>query len=332
MAPFLVLKYKAILHLPKLYKNNPDRSNKMERINNFDSFYDIKLKPYINELQQQNKKADRWGIGIIVFAFALIPVIIYGLNDASGSPGKFLIVVMVALVVISARNYASISNSFETNFKEQVIKQIIGFIQPGLAYKPDVYMSSSYFRNSGLFINRYNVYDGDDMIEGVYKNISFKCSELNVYDRSTRGSILQVFHGLFFAAPVSDKFSSGTYIYKKDEEQYLPAFNLPGIVKLDCRNGEFENYHAVFTTSLKEASVIMDQEMMRNLTGFMSQIRRNVTMSVVAGMCYVAIPFSQDLFEPPGPYDHDKEEIKEYFFTVLLILSIINQLKLEKLQ
>lgn len=304
----------------------------MDRIQNFDSFYDIKLKPYIDELQQQNKKADRWGIGIIFFAFALIPVFIYGITDASGNLGKILIVVMVALVVISARNYAMISNSFETNFKEQVIKQIIDFIQPGLVYKPDVYMSSAYFRNSGLFINRYNVYDGDDMIEGVYKNISFKCSELNVYERSTRGSVTQIFHGLFFAAPVSNRFSGGTYIYKKDEEQYLPAFSMPGIVRLDCRNGEFENYHSVFTTNAKEASVIMSPEMMKSLTGFMSQIRRNITVSVVAGMCYAAIPFSQDLFEPPGPYDHDKEEIKEYFFTVLLILSIINQLKLEKLQ
>jgi hypothetical protein len=304
----------------------------MERIKNFDSFYDIKLKPYIDELQQQNKKADRWGIGIIVFAFALIPVIIYGLDASSGNLGKCLIVIMVALVIISARNYATISNSFETNFKEQVIKQIIDFIQPGLVYKPDVYMSSSYFRNSGLFINRYNVYDGDDMIEGVYKNISFKCSELNVYERGSRGSVIQIFHGLFFAAPVNNQYTGGTYIYKKDEAQYLPAFDMPGIVRLDCRNGEFENYHSVFTTSTKEASAIMSGEMMQSITAFVSQIRRNVTISVVAGMCYVAIPFSQDLFEPPGPYEHDKEEIKEYFFTVLLVLSVINQLKLERLQ
>ncbi len=304
----------------------------MEGIKNFDSFYELNLKPYIDELQQQNKKADRWGIGIIVFAFALIPVIIYGISGSSGNFGKFLIVLIVVLVVISARNYATISKAFETNFKEQVVRQIIDFIQPGLVYKPDVYMSSSYFRNSGLFSNRYNVYDGDDLIEGIYKNVSFKCSELNVYERRSRGTITGVFHGLFFAAPVNKKFSSGTYIYKKDDEQYLPAFGIPGIVRLDCRNGEFENYHSVFTTNVKEASTIMSQEMMQRMTGFMSQIRRNVTMSVVAGMCYVAIPFSQDLFEPPGPYESNKEEIKEYFFTVLLILSIINQLKLEKLQ
>jgi hypothetical protein len=304
----------------------------MERTKNFDSFYELNLKPYIDELQQQNKKADRWGIGIIVFAFALIPVIIYGISGSSGNFGKFLIVLMVVLVLISAHNYAKISNAFETNFKEQVIKQIIDFIQPGLVYKPDVYMSSAYFRNSGLFINRYTVYDGDDLIEGVYKNVSFKCSELNVYERRSRGTVTEVFHGLFFAAPVSKKFGNGTYIYKKDAEQHLPAFGMPGIVRLDCRNGEFENYHSVFTTNVKEASVIMNQEMMQSITGFMSQIRRNVTMSVVAGMCYVAIPFSQDLFEPPGPYESNKEEIKEYFFTVLLILSIINQLKLGRLK
>ncbi len=303
----------------------------MERSKNFDSFYELKLKPSLDELQIQNKKADRWGIGIIIFAFALIPVIIYGLKGTSGNFGKCMIAVMVVLVGISAHNYAKISNAFETNFKEQVIKQIIDFIQPGLIYKPDVFMSSSYFRNSGLFSNRYNVYDGDDLIEGTYKNVFFKCSEMNVYERRSRGTIVAIFQGLFFAAPVNKNFTGGTFVYSKNHNENFSSYNIPGLVRLDCRNGEFENYYSVFTTNVKEASSIVNDEMMTNIIGFVRQIRRNIRVSVVAGMFYVAIPFSQDLFEPPGPYDSDKEEIKEYFFTVLLILSIINQLKVEKL-
>lgn len=303
----------------------------MDRIKNFDTFYELQLKPSIDELQQQNKKADRWGIGIVIFAFALIPVIIYGAKDSSGNFGKWMIALMVILVGVSAHNYAKISNAFETNFKEQVIKQIIDFIQPGLIYKPGTFMSSSYFRNSGLFSSQYNVYDGDDLIEGTYKNVFFKCSEMNVYQRRSRSGPIEVFHGLFFAAPISKSYCGGTYICVKNDSEDFSFFNIPGLVRLDCRNGEFENYYSVFTTNSKEASDIVNAEMMTNVIAFVRQIRRNIRISVVAGMCYVAIPFSQDLFEPPGPYETDKEEIKEYFFTVLLMLSIINQLKLERL-
>ena len=48
------------------------------------------------------------------------------------------------------------------------------------------------------------------------------------------------------------------------------------------------------------------------------------------GKCHVAIPIKDDLFEPTS-FPDDKEVIKEYFFFVLLILSIINQLNLRKL-
>jgi len=303
----------------------------MERAKDFDSFYEAQLKPDIEALQQQNKKADRWGIAIMLAAFALIPVLIYGLRDASGNAGKAMVALMVALLAISAHNYARVSGSFETKFKEQIIAKIIHFIDPALVYKPDIFMSSAYFQYSGLFGGNYNIYDGNDLIEGTYKNVFFKCSEMDVAERRNRGRLVSVFKGLFFAAPVNKRYSAGTYVYRKQEEENLPAYYMDSIVKLDCSNGNFENYYSVFTTDATEASGIVDGEMMQRILSFTAQIKRNIRFSVVAGMCYVAIPFSQELLEPPGPYDDEKEEVKEYFFTVLLVLSIINQLKIEKL-
>lgn len=303
----------------------------MERAKDFDSFYEAQLKPDIEALQQQNKKADYWGIAIMLAAFALIPVLIYGLQDASGALGKAMVALMVLLLGFTAHNYAKVSGSFETRFKEQIIRKIIHFIEPGLTYKPGSFMSSSYFSRSGLFAGTYNIYDGDDLIEGTYKSVFFKCSEMNVVERGYRGRIKNIFKGLFFAAPVNKNYQYGTYVYRTDEEENLPAYYMDQLVRLDCSDGNFENYYSVFTTNTAEASGIVDAEMMQRIINFAAQIRRNVRFSVVAGMCYVAIPFSQELLEPPGPYDDEKEEVKEYFFTVLLILSIINQLKIEKL-
>jgi len=70
---------------------------------------------------------------------------------------------------------------------------------------------------------------------------------------------------------------------------------------------------------------------MRRLLEFRKQIKRKVVISFVMGHCYVAIPIEEDLLEPSDSLD-DKEAVKKYFFTVLLILSIINQLPLDKLK
>ncbi len=46
---------------------------------------------------------------------------------------------------------------------------------------------------------------------------------------------------------------------------------------------------------------------------------------------YVAIPIDENLFDLATKDPGDKETVKGYFFSALLVLSIINQLQLSKL-
>jgi hypothetical protein len=93
----------------------------------------------------------------------------------------------------------------------------------------------------------------------------------------------------------------------------------------------FDQYFSVCSTNPAEARTILNTEMMSRLLEFRKQIKRRVVFSVVLGKCYVAIPINEDLLEP-GDTVGDKEEVKKYFFTILLILSIVNQLQLTRLQ
>jgi hypothetical protein len=64
----------------------------------------------------------------------------------------------------------------------------------------------------------------------------------------------------------------------------------------------------------------------------MQTIQKPISFSFVAGNCYVAMPFKENLFEP---YHHDianREVVKSYFTTILLMLSIIPALQLDQLQ
>jgi hypothetical protein len=312
----------------------------MDQIKSFDEFYDIKLKAYLEELQAQNKKAEWWGIGMVAAALLIIPALVFGLSDISGSSGKWIIIWAIATLVLCVYNYTKTNDNYESNFKELIVKQVIDFIHPGLIYKPDICISSVNYKQSGLFRSYYDDYDGDDLVEGTYKNVSFKCSELNVRKMISR-YYETVFKGLFFEAPLTGgKFSSGTYVWLRNNKQ-LPAsiaderyrlMPMPDVVSVNCSNGDFEKYYAVYSTDADEASAIIDAQMMQCIMDFKRQINRDIVLSFVAGICYVAIPFNENLLEPQSDDPADKEAIQQCFFTILLMLSIINKLQLNRFQ
>lgn len=312
----------------------------MEGIKNFDDFYDIKLKPFLAELEQKGNRAFGWGIAALLFALSVVPVLAFGLNIGIDGGGPLLIIIIIVGTVVSVYQYTRAKDDYEDRYKEQVVQQIIKFIHPGLEYKPGICINHTDYKNSSLCRDWYDDYDGEDWIGGNYKGVNFKCSELHVTRRTgSRSSQPMVYSGLFFAAPLNIAFSGGTYVWIKDNVQLAASIAderyrllpMPEVVKVDCRNGEFEKYYAVYTTDIYEASSLINAPMMQAIVNFKKQINRDISLSFVAGVCYVSIPFTENLFEPDVDEPGNKEEIKKYFFTVLLILGIINQLRLNEL-
>lgn len=306
----------------------------MEEIKDFDSFYDIKLQPAMNILKMQKKHASKWGIAAIV-AFTLIVFSFVIEQTITG-------VICIILTVVCIYQYTKAKDTYVDSFKETIVKEIIDYLNPGMIYKPSKYVSSKAYKASGLFRHHYDYYDGDDYLEGTYKNVSFHCSELHTrYDSAgivTYKSEPTIFKGLFFIASINRSFRGGTYVWQREGEQ-LPAsvmdesyrlIPLPHVYRVKMQNDQFEKYFTVCSTNPAEARAILNPPMMEHMVKFRTQLGRKITFSFVAGKCYVAIPIKEDLFEPADEPD-DREEIKNYFFSILLILSIINQLHLNKL-
>jgi len=313
----------------------------MEAIKNFDEFYDIKVKPYLKDFNKQDKVAGYWEVASVVSVLFIVPALAFGLSKDSGSFGGWLIVAAIASAIISTYNYVNVNDKYDSDYKQQVVQQIIQFVHPGLEYKPGICVNHIDYQKSSLCRDWYDDYDGDDWIGGNYQGVNFKCSELNVSRRSSSSaaSSYVIYHGLFFVAPLNICFNGGTYIWLKGQEQ-LPAsiaderyrlLPMPHTVRVDFRNGDFEKHYVVYTTDIAEASSIITPEIMTAIMNFKRQINRDITLSFVGGICYVSIPFSENLFEPHKGDPGDKETIKNYFFTVLLILSIIKQLQLDKM-
>ncbi len=311
----------------------------MEGIKDFETFYAVKIEPNLAEFKQAGNIVRQWKIAAIVSGVIFIPSVF---ASVSGFADLFFIwVSALVTLAVSVYKFYRLENSLVDDYKMKVVKAIISHLNVGLAYEPELIIPQREYKQSCLYRRVYDYYNGDDLIKGTYKGISFHCSELHTqYDSGMPyNRAMTIYKGLFFAAAVNPSYNSGTYIWLKDYEQlavsiaddeYRMLAFPDGTRHVITGNQLFDSVYSVYTTNSAHAAAILDEEMVNNLLSFRKQIQRNVVLSVVLGKCYVAIPIKEGLFEVPDDL-YDKEEIKKCFFAVLLILSIINQLNLKKL-
>ena len=315
----------------------------MDEIKDFEGFYTIKLQPLINNLKAEAGAAGNWGIIAPVTAFIAILIFAGYQSGYLHGYGGTAIFVCIAAIVISTWFYANRKDKYTKDFKETIIREIITYLLPGIIYKPDEVIAKQEYKYSGLFRHKFDYYDGDDYMEGIYKNVPFRCSELHTqYERLGTGIVgsrlITIFKGLFFVAEINKRFTAGTYIWSCGNEQTggsiaderYRLMQMPNVYKIKVQDSgaDFENNFSVYSTNPAEAGSIMTAAMTERLVRFKKQINRDIALSFVAGRCYVAIAINEDLLEPSGFDTDDREEVKKYFFTVLLVLSIINQLDL----
>lgn len=312
----------------------------MVPVSDFDMFYDTKILPVLGKVKAMRQKMKNWEWGCIVSMvftignFAGCQVSEEGQGSTFGSmaaAGGFCLAICIS-------QYARCRDEYLDTFKETCIREILNFLIPGVTYRPGTYVPSKEYRRSGLFRRRYDAFDGEDYIEGTYKEVRFRCSEINTSFNKANNVNEDIFNGLFFIANISPIFQSVTYVWPNGDEQAMGLedihhryFPIPEVKHMRTENKSFEQYYSVYSASREEADYLLGGDLMNQLVRYRRQIKKPISVSFVKNKCYVAIPLEKNLFEPNHRDPGDKETVKEYFFSVLLILSIINQLHLSRL-
>lgn len=309
----------------------------MERLEDFESFYTVKIQPYLEELDMDESAASNWkkftiftGIGafgsFFLYYLKFFPI------------GHILAAAMIIMCAVGVYFYTRYSDRYIDDFKEKVIGQIISFINPAAVYKPMGFISKKEYKASGLYRRRFTHFDGDDYWESNYSGVAFHCSEIKSWYEDA-GGVHQIFKGLFFIAKLNRTFTGGTYIWVKGKAQ-LPAtmadehyrlFPLPHVQKMKTDHERFSKHYSVYTTNIYEASRILSYSMMDHMQLIKEKLGKDIMFSFVAGRCYIAVPFDENLLEPSGKGVRDKEEIKKYFYSILLVFNIIKTLELNRL-
>ncbi len=89
------------------------------------------------------------------------------------------IVYLFALYTRSRKNYYR-------NFKDKVVREIVRAINPEYHYNSSGYIQPRDYFASGLFVEDYDRYGGDDFVEGRVEKTDFQFSELHT-ERAHRG-------------------------------------------------------------------------------------------------------------------------------------------------
>jgi hypothetical protein len=307
----------------------------------FEKFYTEKIEPSLPQLRAECRQADTWGmVGIIAAISGIAVFITYLAGALSGNQAWWLWFFCAVMLVLSVYKYTQRNDRFTADFKAVVIKKIIDEVCPGLVYKPGETITTREYKTSSLYRYRYDYFDGDDLIEGVINNISFRCAELHTQSDYAGNKQVTVFKGLFFVAKINSRFTGGTYVWPRNSAQ-LPtsmmdsAYRLlpmPRIVDIRFHDAEFDQQFRVCSTWPSQAHEILTPENRSRLLHISKTMNIPMSVSFAAGKCFIGIPIAADLLEPTEYDPGDKEEIRKYFITIQMITNIISQSGLSALQ
>jgi hypothetical protein len=309
----------------------------MEPVKDFESFYTIRILPLLDELDKEQDAADNWkkftlftGVGTFV-CFLLHYLKIF-------PSGQMLAGAMFIMCIIGVFFWARYNDRYLDDFKEKVIRQIITYIYPSAVYRPMGFISKKEYKASGLYRRRFTHFDGDDYWQSVYNGVAFHCSEVKSWYEDMAGKE-KIFKGLFFVANLNNAFSGATYIWLKKKPQLASSladeqyrmFPIPRVQKMSINHEHFNKQYTVYTNNTDEAVVILTYSMLDHMLLIKEKLDRDISFSFVKGNCYIAVPFDENLLEPTKSGVHDKQEIKNYFYSILLVFNIIRKLELNRL-
>jgi hypothetical protein len=230
-----------------------------------------------------------------------------------GLSGSFPIVVGIFTVPVVTFLYRFFICEYVYDFKVSVIKKIVGYVAPGLAYYPTGHIPKWQVVASRMFSKHPDRVSGDDLVQGKIGITGIQFSEIHAEakhegrtsggGRSRRWST--IFRGLFFVADFNKKFDGKTLVLPDTAEHMLGPIgsllqslnvNRGELIKLE--DPEFEKYFVVYGDDQVEARYVLSTSLIQRITEFRRKTDRRVCLSFVGSHVYVAIPYRRPLFEP----------------------------------
>lgn len=158
------------------------------------------------------------------------------------------------------------------------------------------------------------------------KNLDFQRFWIEVLENKNYSH--RVFNGLFFTAKLNKKLQSTTIIKSKLSNNSINLLNNEDkqLIKID--NSEFNYLFSVYSSNELEIRKVLSNRLIEKLLEFHQNINRNISLSFVDNMIYIAIEYPEGIFEPNLFRSVLKvSPLQRYFEAIQLMLWIVEELE-----
>ncbi|MCK5306308.1 MAG: DUF3137 domain-containing protein [Candidatus Omnitrophica bacterium] len=311
----------------------------MKTLEELGGYYNAVLMPELRVIEEKRKKVLKkvflWGGSICgLFCLILVGLILLGLGF------QFIIFAVVGLAAALGLTFRLLTANYTGEFKTKIIKKIVSFIDEGLSYSKDGCIPRADFILSKIFHRRPDRYRGDDYVSGMIDKTKLRFSEVYAeYEtRDSKGNRHwhKLFKGLFFIADFNKDFKGTTVVLPDTAERLLGGlgsfFQKMNVVRgqlIKLEDPEFEKLFAVYGDDQIEARYILSTSLMKRIVDFKKKTGRQIYLSFVGSLIFVAVSFRKNLFEPNVfKTVLDFGQISEYYQDLELAIGVVEDLNL----
>lgn len=312
----------------------------MKSIQELYKFYREELMQDIEVLEEQ-RKALANKVFTVLAVIAAIAFVIAGLIMMYSHDKGQVMFPAIGGIVIGGIVYTFMIKGYACEFKEKVIKRLVGFIDPNLKYNANGCIDERTYMNSDIFRKRPDRYHGDDLVSGTLDKTQIKFSEVHsqyeTRDKDGHRHYHTIFKGLLFVGDFNKHFKGRTYVLPDFAEKSFGKMiggMFQGMNKgrgelIKLEDVEFEKEFAVYGDDQIEARYILTHSLMARMTEFQKKAKKKLYFSFIGSNVYVAIPYTKDLFEPKiFKTLIDFEPIQEYYEDLAMAIGIVEELNL----
>ncbi len=317
--------------------------------NGFDAFYQEKLLPLAQQMEKLRQKYFWCFIIGCVAAFILVPIIVYLtirhqenlLESEMGQDWPTVLYYMAVLIILAV--VASPLYLYRKKEKNLLMPEFIKYFD-GFSYAYEEFIGTDVIYGSRL-IDDFNRRQSDDYFYGTYKNVKMIVSEekfdkLRVYyvEDKRKQKLSTVFDGILILFSMNKKFSGQTVVFQdKGVFNKIAQWNrnLSGLENVHLEDSRFEKEFEVYASDQVEARYLLTTAFMERMLNLRKMYHANqVEFSFFDNHLFISLTTKKNMFESTSLFKSclDRKMIDRTFEQFLSIMSIIDILKLDKIQ
>lgn len=281
----------------------------------FDEIYNEIVNNYSNTLNESKKN-------IALKNFVVIVCLIVVATAISVISAGVLLPLGIIIFVISIVYSVKTKKAYKLKFKNIVISKLVKGISENLYYDPEGIISSDNYKKAG-FLESFDNYSSDDLINGNYQDINVQIANLFIqkehedYNSSTGETdtyYTTVFSGLFAKATLNTNNNFDCLIMKNK------SYNGKSSLTLD--SNEFEKYFDVTTNNKIESLRLITSDVMTYLLDFKTTCNVTPEISIKGNTIYIRLAVGS-VFEPKNMgNDLDRNSVLKNYNYINMILTL----------